>query len=82
MKLDSGFFEKVKYTNRYDVKHFRTFDNEVLYVWEKHSTNEDPVIELVMVDDEVFMTGRYFDQYDYDDFIYNIEKDCIPDPFW
>lgn len=82
MKLDSGFFEKVNYTNCYDVKHFRTFDNEVLYVWEKHSTNEDPVIELVMVDDEVFMTGRYFDQYDYDDFIYNIEKDCIPDPFW
>lgn len=82
MKLDSGFFEKVQYTNLYDVKHFRTFDNEVLYVWEKNSTNEDPVIELVMVDDEVFMTGRYFDQYDYDDFIYNIEKDCIPDPFW
>lgn len=82
MKLDSGFFEKVKYTNRYDVKYFRTFDSEVLYVWEKHSTNEDPVIELVMVNDEVFMTGRYFDQYDYDDFIYNIEKDCIPDPFW
>lgn len=74
MKLDAKFFETVRYCECFDVEHFRTYDTEVLYVWENGSDDFDPVIELTLFDGVVSMTGRYFDVEDYDSFINQVES--------